>query len=115
MGVPPAGSVIIVRFPFSDLTGEKVRPAVVLADAGRGDWVLCQNTSNAYSDPRDVPLSHADFRSGSLRVLSLARPAKLFTGNRSVIVGDIGRLIEATASRLVDAAVAVLRSATVGP
>ena len=44
MGAPPVtvrrGSVVLVRFPFSDLSSSKRRPAAVLADAGRGDYVL---------------------------------------------------------------------------
>ena len=48
---PAVGKVILVPFPFSDLSQSKLRPAVVLADAGRGDWVLCQVTSNPYGDP----------------------------------------------------------------
>jgi hypothetical protein len=39
-----AGEVVLV--PFSDLTQSKLRPAVCLADVGRGDWVLCRVTSN---------------------------------------------------------------------
>jgi hypothetical protein len=56
MVAPSIGSVVLVRFPFSDLSESKLRPAVVLADAGRGDWVLCQVTSNPYSDSRAVEL-----------------------------------------------------------
>ena len=37
MGAFTAGQVVIVHFPFSDLTASKLRPAVVLAEAGRGD------------------------------------------------------------------------------
>jgi len=40
---PAAGGVVLVPFPFSDLSEAKLRPAVVLADAGRGDWILCQD------------------------------------------------------------------------
>lgn len=39
------GLVVLVRFPFSDLSSFKLRPAVVLAHAGGVDWVLCQVTS----------------------------------------------------------------------
>ena len=42
MVTPTAGAVVLVPFPFSDLSQAKLRPAVVLAEAGRGDWVLCQ-------------------------------------------------------------------------
>ncbi len=45
-----AGFVVLVRFPFSGLSQTKLRPAVVLADAGRGDWILCQATSKPYAD-----------------------------------------------------------------
>ena len=34
------GSVVLVPFPFSDLSEAKLRPAIVLADAGRNDWIL---------------------------------------------------------------------------
>jgi hypothetical protein len=53
---PTAAEVVLVPFPFSDLSQSKVRPAVCLADAGRGDWVLCQITSSPYGDPMAIPL-----------------------------------------------------------
>ena len=37
MVAPTVGQVILVPLPFSDLSQSKLRPAVVLADAGRGD------------------------------------------------------------------------------
>ena len=61
MVAPTAGSVVLVPFPFSDLPQVKPRPAVVSANAGRGDWIVCQVTSNPYGDPRAVPLVEADF------------------------------------------------------
>ena len=38
MVIPAAGEVVLVPFPFSDLSQSKLRPAVCLADAGRGGW-----------------------------------------------------------------------------
>ena len=64
MAALAAGSVILIPFPFSDLSQSKIRPALVLADVGRGDWVLCQITSKPYADPRAVRLDAADFASG---------------------------------------------------
>jgi len=74
MVIPTADAVVLVRFPFSDLSQAKLRPAVVLADAGRGDWILCQVTSNPYGDAQAVTLDHASFATDSLYVTSYARP-----------------------------------------
>ena len=56
MAASPVGTVVLVRFPFSDLSSFKRRPAVVLADVGRGDFILCQITSNPYADPDAIEL-----------------------------------------------------------
>ena len=110
MGLLAAGSVVLVRFPFSDLSQSKLRPAVVLADCGRGDWLLCQITSNPYSDSRAVQLADSDFRTGSLRVTSYARPAKLFTAHHTLIATDIGILQDASLKRITDVVVHLLQS-----
>ena len=88
MGPPAAGEVVLVPFPFSDLSKSKVRPAVCLADAGRGDWVLCQITSSPYGDPAAVSLDVPDFASGGLLVASFARPGKLFTAHAGLMAGS---------------------------
>lgn len=104
-----AGAVVLVPFPFSELSRSKLRPAVVLADAYRGDWILCRITSKPYADPRSVPLDNADFQTGSLRIKSHARPGKLFTANRQLIVSQAGQLTTASLARILDAVVALLR------
>ena len=105
-----AGAVVLVRFPFSDLSETKLRPAVVLADAGRGDWILCQVTSKPYGDTRAIRLEDTSFSSGSLRVLSYARPGKLFTANRDLIVSGVATLKSQSLKQVVDAVVALLRA-----
>ena len=92
MGTFAAGQVVIVHFPFSDLTASKLRPAIVLTEAGRGDWILCQITSKSYGDPRAISLNAADFSRGSLRQASYARPSKLFTAHISLVAGQPGEL-----------------------
>jgi mRNA interferase MazF len=95
-----AGAVVLVRFPFSDLSQTKLRPAVVLADAGRGDWILCQVTSKPYGDTRGIRLEDTSFSAGSLRVLSCARPGKLFTANRDLVVSEVATLRFSRVQRL---------------
>ena len=41
------GDVVLTPFPFTDLSQTKIRPAVVLADVGMQDWVLCEITSSS--------------------------------------------------------------------
>jgi mRNA interferase MazF len=86
-----------------------LRPAIVLADAGRGDWILCQVTSNPYSDPRAVVLSDEDFHTGSLRRKSYVRPGKLFTANRDLLVAKVGDLKPESFDRILDANISLLR------
>ncbi|RKZ01265.1 MazF family transcriptional regulator [Candidatus Fermentibacteria bacterium] len=92
MGALTAGSIVLVTFPFSDLSNSKLRPAVVLASVHRGDWILCQITSNPYADSHAVQLSETDFHSGSLQRVSYARPGKLFTANTTLIRMEVGNL-----------------------
>lgn len=110
-----AGAVVMVSFPFSDLSQTKLRPAVVLAGAGRGDWVLCQITSNPYADTRAVLLENSSFSIGSLRVVSYARPGKLFTANESLITSEIGTLTGDIFERVLEAVVTLLRPSVPPP
>jgi mRNA interferase MazF len=87
----------------------KLRPAVVLADSGRGDWLLCQITSKPYSDSRAIQLTDTDFQTGSLRLLSYARPAKLFTAHHTLISSEIGVLNDDALKRITDAIIQLLQ------
>ena len=104
------GVVVLVRFPFSDLSSSKLRPAVVLAHAGGADWVLCQVTSNPYGDRQAVPLDPGSFESGGLGRDSYARPAKLFTASQSLSIRVAGSLSSSAHKELVDRVVGVLQS-----
>ena len=81
MGLPAVREVVIVPFPFSDSSQSKIRPAVCIADAQRGEWVLCQITSTGQGDANALSLDAHDFESGGLSHHSFARPLKLFTAH----------------------------------
>ena len=95
MGALAIGHVVTLAFPYSNLQGAKKRPALVLADAGRGDWVLCQITSQAFGDPHIVALHATDFSSGALSLLSYARPLKLFTAHQSLFKSNVAEIASA--------------------
>lgn len=102
--------VILLPFPFSDLSASKLSPALLLAPAGKGDWVLCQITSRPYADPDAVMLDSADFAAGSLQVISYARPGKLFTAHASLFQRSAGVLHTAAHAKVVDVIVRMLRA-----
>jgi mRNA interferase MazF len=100
---------VLVPFPFSDLSNSKLRPAVALGDAGRGDWVLCQITSKPYADPLAIELDNNSFAAGSLQLVSYARPGKLFTASQTLMVRQVGALKADALKQIVDAVVKLLR------
>jgi mRNA interferase MazF len=109
VGAPAVGSVVLVTFPFSDLSQAKLRPAVVLATVGRGDFVLCQITSNREADPLAIEIGQGDLARGSLQRTSYARPGKLFTASSTLIAREVGVLTDADRDRIVDEVVRLLR------
>jgi mRNA interferase MazF len=92
MGKFVKGDIVVVPFPFSDLSGNKRRPALVVADINGDDMILCQITSVAWSDRYAVPLDTADFESGTLPVKSFVRPNKIFTASRQLALYSPCRL-----------------------
>ena len=75
---------------------------------GQGDFLLCQITSNPYSDPKAIELSDEDFEEGSLRRISYARPGKLFTAHESLIKEKVGKLGHASQEKVTQAVVALI-------
>ncbi|MFA7173104.1 MAG: type II toxin-antitoxin system PemK/MazF family toxin [Kiritimatiellia bacterium] len=109
MVTPAIGSVVLVRFPFSDLSATKLRPAIVLAFADRNDWILCQITSNPYSDSKAVAIDNSDFNSGSLMCKSFARPGKLFSANATIMHKEAGKLDPNKFNSIVDSVIKIIR------
>ena len=105
-----SGEVVVVPFPFTDLSSAKVRPALVLASLTRGDLILCQITSQAAGHPEAVPVSAADFEAGGgLARASFALPHRVVTANESCVRRAVGRLQAAKLNQIRDRVCAVIR------
>ena len=92
MGKFVNGDVVVVPFPFSDLSASKKRPALVVATLTGDDVILCQITSKAISDSYAIPLSTADFKTGTLHQDGNIRPNRLFTADSNIILYRAGEL-----------------------
>jgi mRNA interferase MazF len=103
------GDVVVLPFPFSDLSQTKRRPALVIAEAGGDELLLCQITSQVARDRYAVALGTADFESGSLYKQSNIRPNRIFTADAGIIAYCAGHLRMSTTSEVVERLVALLR------
>lgn len=103
MVTPSPASIVVMPFPFSDLSSSKLRPALVVASADKGDWLLCQITSKQYSDPNAVKLETGDLDKGSLNLVSYVRPMKLFTANQSLMVKRVAVVNDGKFTAVLDA------------
>jgi len=84
------GSVIVIPFPFSDLSATKKRPALVLANLQGNDVILCQITSIPSNEIFSISLRTTDFKTGSLPVDSYIRPTRIFTADKNIILKSAG-------------------------
>lgn len=92
MGRFVKGDVVVLPFPFSDLTTSKKRPAVVVASPTGDDILVCQVTSKTVSDHYSVAVSTDDFTTGKLHHDSNIRPNRLFTADSAIVLYRASKL-----------------------
>lgn len=92
MGLFSKGEVVIVNYPFSDLSSTKVRPALIIADCGMNDYLMCQITTINNRDTYAIKLTNNDFLNGALNQDSNIRPNKIMTLNEAIIRNSVGQL-----------------------
>jgi mRNA interferase MazF len=107
------GDVVLVDWQYSDRTGSKLRPAVVVqADFLSGlldDTVLVQITTTAHSIPgTEVTLDPAQETASGLLHVSVASCANLLTADPVLIDQTIGYLSDAAMQQISDSLKKVL-------
>ena len=88
----PKGNIVLITFPFTDLSGNKLRPAVVLAESSL-DFTVCFITSQInFTQETDVLLKPNN--TNRLRTESLIRTSKIATLDKSLAKGLLGELTQ---------------------
>ena len=103
------GDVVVLPFPFSDLSASKKRPALVISPLDGDDLILCQITSQLRQDKYSIVLTNFDFKQGNLKVESNIRPNKLFTAERSLIQYKIGSIKDKKLKEVIDSICDVIK------
>lgn len=86
------GDIVVVPFPFSDLSNSKRRPALVITELTGDDVILCQITSRNINDKYSIELNNSDFENGGLNQDSNIRPNRIFTADSHIILYKVGNL-----------------------
>ncbi len=85
------GTIVLTPFPFTDLSGDKVRPAVIVSNNLKGDDVIVVFiTSKASKGAHTIAVIPS--KSNGLKVSSKIVCSKIATLSKKVILGELGVL-----------------------
>ena len=82
------GNVVLIKFPFTDLTGSKLRPALVLIESG--DDVVVSFITSVLTERFIGDVTLVKNQQNGLKKDSVLRLAKLATLSKSLIAGKLG-------------------------
>ena len=85
--------VVLIPFPYSDLTGSKKRPALIISNERlhkEKDRICCLITTNQHEN--DFEITRNSFESGDLPFKSFVRSHRIFTVNERVIIKKLCKL-----------------------
>jgi mRNA interferase MazF len=87
------GKVVLVPFPFTDLSGHKIRPAVIISDYKNSEdlvVVFISSQKSKKSHPFDLEITKDEVN--NLKVDSHIKCSKIATLDKKIILGEIGEL-----------------------
>jgi mRNA interferase MazF len=92
--MPERGDLLLVPFPFTDLSAAKRRPVLALTSADSyGDFIALPVTSRPQAE-HGLPIAATDMLTGTLPAASWIRTNRIVTLNASLVVKTVGRLAE---------------------
>lgn len=88
------GKIVLIPFPFTDLTSTKMRPALVLYESEKDVVVAFISSRIAKTKPTDIVIdkTHSEFKQTGLKVESSIKIDKIATLSKSLIIGEIGNV-----------------------
>ncbi|MBP9842882.1 MAG: type II toxin-antitoxin system PemK/MazF family toxin [Candidatus Pacebacteria bacterium] len=94
------GTVILVPFPFTDLSGNKVRPAVIVSEKKIGsDVVVVFITSQTKQKEKHLVIIKPEEGNG-LKVLSKVVCSKIATLDAKIVLGELGTVSGSVLSQI---------------
>ena len=85
------GAIVLVPFPFTDLSGHKVRPALVLFASARGeDCIVAFISSRSAKKKSQYEVLVHMLSENGLKVDSVVKVDKIATLQKRIVIGEIG-------------------------
>ncbi|MBC7334539.1 MAG: type II toxin-antitoxin system PemK/MazF family toxin [Actinobacteria bacterium] len=89
------GKIVLVPFPFTDLTTSKLRPALILHEGDR-DVVVAFISSKIPPQPTEsdviITKNHSEFLLTGLKIDSVIKLDKIATLSKKLIIGETGEV-----------------------
>ncbi|MEO5909981.1 MAG: type II toxin-antitoxin system PemK/MazF family toxin [Pelobium sp.] len=92
------GNIVLIVFPFSHLSGSKLRPAVIIATTPLDLTVCFITTQLQWKESSDIEITPT-IQNG-LKIQSLIRTSKIATLDKKLAKGILGELDALTVSKL---------------
>lgn len=86
------GAVVLTPFPFSDLSGDKVRPAIIISDGRFGEDVLTVFVTTKTKKGATNTVTLSPSKDNGIRVVSKVVCSKIATLDKKIIYGELGHL-----------------------
>jgi mRNA interferase MazF len=88
------GKIVLIPFPFTDLTATKLRPALIIYEGEKDVVAAFISSRTEKPKPTDITISteHPEFKQTGLKLASVIKLDKVATISKTLIVGEIGEV-----------------------
>jgi mRNA interferase MazF len=93
-----AGQIVLTPFSYTDLSGAKLRPVLLLRQASTrfDDWLVCMVSSQVQQAEAGfdeiITPNDADFSASGLKTSSVLRLSRLCVLDGTLLIGSIGAI-----------------------
>jgi len=97
-------NIVLLPYPFTDLEGTKVRPAIVISNDNLNkksdDCIMVPLTTVIKDEPYSILITQENLSSGKLLKPSRVRADKIFTVEKKLVMMEIGTINDTTFKRI---------------
>lgn len=106
--------LLLVPFPFSDQSGRKIRPVIVISNESfneiSDDVLVIGVTSNISKDKYTISLTNNDLEEGKLTTLCCIKVENILKIDKDLIIKKIGRIKREKLNRIIDKIIEIIKN-----